>query len=192
MTDGTIRWKLIGGVVWVSHSIVICCMTTITSVWRVIVVSVVAGRTIICDWSMCPVQCIIIVVYWEGSRFPSRGSRVTGSAIQRNIQCPVIGVGSTIIIRCMTCRTLGRGTCIPGSVTLDAICGKVRSGQGKIGCVVVKDIVRIPGRVAGQTSGTFIGITSYAVVLLVSFRIGVAGDASEFRIICRIGVTINT
>ena len=55
---------------------------------------------------------------------------------------------------------------------------------------VVKNIVRTPGRVTGKTSRTVVRITIYPIVVIVRFRIGMAGRAGKFCIVRRIGMAV--
>ena len=57
---------------------------------------------------------------------------------------------------------------------------------------MVKSIVGIPGRVAGETGRAVISITADAIVLIIGFRIGMAGSTGDYGIIGRIGMTIHT
>ena len=65
MALSTIGWHLGGLVFGVSSGIVICLVTTVTSVRRVVVVAVVACGTLICNGGMSTIQSLIIIVVWE-------------------------------------------------------------------------------------------------------------------------------
>lgn len=74
----------------------------------------------------------------------------------------------------------------------DAGCSEVRAGQWKIGRIVVKDIGRVSRWVTGQTSRALIDIPPDAVVIVIGFRVGMAGSAGKFCVIARICMTIHT
>ena len=57
---------------------------------------------------------------------------------------------------------------------------------------VVKNIVRTPGRVTRKTSRTVVRITIHPIVVIVRFRVDMAGRAGKFRIVRRIGVAVLT
>ena len=56
---------------------------------------------------------------------------------------------------------------------------------------MVKNIIGIPGRVAGQAGGTFINIAPYPIVLVVGFRIGVAIGTGYLSIVVKVGMAIH-
>lgn len=57
--------------------VVIIQVASDTCAWGIIVISVMAGRTLIGNQGMGPVECIIIVVNIKGRRVPVRGRGVT-------------------------------------------------------------------------------------------------------------------
>ena len=138
--------ELIRRVIRVHSAVVISLVTTNTSIWRVVVIPIVAGGTIVGNGSVCPVQWIIIIVDREGRRFPARGCSVAHSTIRREHQRNVIWIETSVIIRRMTARTGVWGIIVIPIVAGIAIicdCG-VGSGQ-RVECIVVKSR-RHPGR----------------------------------------------
>lgn len=57
-----IRWELRRCVVWIRRLIVSRSVTTKAGIWRIVVISVVAGDTLIGNDGVCTVQLVIIVV----------------------------------------------------------------------------------------------------------------------------------
>ena len=68
-------------------------------------------------------------------------------------------------------------------MTGNAVHAYMLSCQWKVGVVVIKYIGRIARWVACEAGRAFVNITIYAVVLVVSFRVGMTGHAGEFRIV---------
>ena len=56
---------------------------------------------------------------------------------------------------------------------------------------MVKDVVGIAGRVAGQTGIAFISIPTYSCVFIIGFRISMAAGTAEFSKIGGIGVALH-
>lgn len=77
----------------------------------------------------------------------------------------------------MTCNTIRGGMC---------------PGQREACVVVVESIVGIPGRMTGKTRRAVVRVPRHSVVIIIRFRIYVAGGAGEFGIIGRIGVAVHT
>lgn len=77
-------------------------------------------------------------------------------------------------------------------MALNAVCCQVRPRQRKTGIVVVKSIVAAAGRVTSQTSRVVVSISVDAIVLIVRFRIRMAGRTAEFHKIARVGMAIYT
>ena len=82
MARRAIRWELGGCVVRRCGGGVIAVVTGVAGIWRGIVVAVVAGRTIACNGGVRPVQGVIIIVNWEGGRFPAGGGGVAHRTIR--------------------------------------------------------------------------------------------------------------
>ena len=78
--------------------VVIISMAAETSVGSVIVISVMAGCTIVSDGCMRTIQLVIIIMYIEFSRHPVWLCCVAGSAICGQAQVVVIRIGCQIII----------------------------------------------------------------------------------------------
>ena len=98
---------------------------------------------------MRPVQRIIIAVNGECGWFPTGVGMATGT-IRRNSECDVIRIRTLIVVRCVATCTIGRGTCIPRSMAVEAVGCQVRPCQREIGVVMVKSAVRFSRRVAGK------------------------------------------
>ena len=90
MTISAIRWELLVGVIRVAGALVIRSVATVTGVWRVVVIAVVALRTIICNRDMRSVQHVIVIVNREGCRRPVWIGGVTHRTIRMNVDRLVI------------------------------------------------------------------------------------------------------
>lgn len=192
MARSTICRELCGGVVGVGGRVIICGMATKTGIGCVIIIAVVAGRTVIGNDGMRTIQSIIIIVNSKGCRLPARLCRMTTGTIGWQIQRNVVGIGRLIKIGRMAGRTLGWCTDIPGGMTFDAIGCKVCPGERETGGIVVKTGAPITCWVTSQTSRTFINIPVYPIVHIIGFRIDVTGGARKYGKIGGIGMTINT
>lgn len=103
----------------------------------------------------------------------------------------MVWIGGLVVIRLMTRNTLCWCSFKPISMASQAIDNRVRTGEWKVCTVVIKHPLRIPGGMTGQTKCTVIRISSYSLVLVIRFRVGVASDAGENRKIIGVGVTIH-
>ena len=121
-------------------------MTPKTGIWCVVVVSVVAGGTVVGNSRVCAVEWIKIVVDGKGCRRPIRRGGVAACAIRRQIQRHVVWVGTLVVIRRMAPRAgIGRIVVI-AVVAGNAVVrnGHVRSSEW-VDCIMVKSRRR-PGR----------------------------------------------
>ena len=110
-------------VIRVGRSVVICCVTAVTGIGRVVVVSsCMTSSAIVGDDRMRPVQGIIIVVNWERGRFPAWSRGMTHRTIRWDIQCYVVRIDGPVKIRGMASRALRRCACIARRVTVYTIC----------------------------------------------------------------------
>lgn len=89
----------------ISRLVIVGDMTTITGIGRIVVITVVAGRTVIGNHGVCTIQGIVIIMYRKRSRLPARGSRVAHRTISWNTQCGVIRIDRLIKIGGMAART---------------------------------------------------------------------------------------
>ena len=67
----------------IGRSVVVAKVTAYAGVRRIVVVAVVAGRTVVGNDSVLPVELIIIIVNIEGRGLPSGLGRVAAFAICR-------------------------------------------------------------------------------------------------------------
>ena len=117
---------------------------------------------------------------------------MTSGTINGESEDRVIGIDRLFEVQHMTRGTFCGRTRISTGMTLEAICTGMGSGEGERGHTVIEDIICTACRMTGQARGAVVGITGNAIVIIVGFRIHVAGDAGEFRIVCRIGMAIDT
>lgn len=83
VASGAIRRKLELCMVGVGRAVEIICMAPRAVIWRVVVVTVVASRTIVGNRCMCPVQRVITIVVVKTGRVPTWLRRVAGGTIRR-------------------------------------------------------------------------------------------------------------
>lgn len=65
MADPAVGWELSGGMAGVSSLVIVICMTAITGIGGIVVISVMAGRAVIGNARMRPVKGIVIIVNVE-------------------------------------------------------------------------------------------------------------------------------
>lgn len=186
---GAVGRKLCGFMVGIGGLVIVGNMAAGAGIWRVGVITVVAGGAVVGYSCMRPFQNIIIVVNRKSSRLP-RGGGMTRRAIRWNIQGNVVRVGTLVVILRMAGCAIRRRTGISRGMTGRAGRCYMRTGQGETGFAVIEPIVSFPCRVAGQTGRTAVRIAVHAIVVIISFRIGVAGGTGKFRVIRRIGMAI--
>ena len=83
MTQRTVRRKLRRRVVRIRCSGIFCIMATITGVRGIVVIAIVAHRTIIRYRCVRSIERVISIVDREQRRFPARRSRMTTLTIRR-------------------------------------------------------------------------------------------------------------
>lgn len=188
----TIVRELRGGVVGVHRLVIIICVAAKTSIRRIVVIPVVAGRAIIRNGCMLSVKGVVIIVDAKGCRIPSRLGSVAGGTIRCQPQYLVIGIGGIVEIHGMAGFTIRGGALIPFGMAQNAIRILVAARQGEIRIVVIKTPVGITCWVAGQTGCIFVSITAYSAVFPIRFRVDVAIDAPEFRIVGGVIMAIGT
>ena len=103
----------------------------------------------------------------------------------------MVWIGCLVEIRDMAGIAIGRGTLIAGGMAGSTIDGDMGSGQGEVGQAVIKCIIGITSGMAGIAGITVIGISGDSLVVIVSFRIQVTTQATEFREVGRVGMTIS-
>ena len=130
--------------VGVSGCIVVIDMAAGASVGRTDIVTIVANCTIVGDRSMRTFDHIIIIVHGEGCRAPSWLGGVTRSAVVRDADGTVIGIGRLIKIGGMTIHTQGGSTSISVDVTTGTVDRSVSAGEREVGQVMIK-IGWLPG-----------------------------------------------
>ena len=105
VTNGAVCRKLRSLMIWVGCPIKIGSMTSKTRIWGIIIVTIVAGSTIIGNRNMCAGYNVIIIMVGECSRAPARSCSMTCSAIGRYTRRNVIGIERRIKICLVTAYT---------------------------------------------------------------------------------------
>jgi len=131
-------WKLIGCVIRIRCTVIIGLVAAYTSVWRIVIIAMVAGSAVIRDAGMRPKQWVVIVMDREACRFPARCGSMTHRTIRRDGQRDVVGIQARIVIRGMTTRTGIWGVIVISVVTgITVICNRyVRPGEWIDGTVI--------------------------------------------------------
>ena len=166
-------------------------MATSTGIGCVVVVAVVAGGTIIGDGLMCAIQYPEIVVVRELGRTPAWFGCVASGTIRREIQALVIRIGGRVPVGHMAGIALGGCADISRRMAGDTIRRRVCPGQWESGIVVIEGVVGITGGVAGKTGRAVVGIPRHTHVVIIRFRIHVAGGTSKLGIVGRVGMTVD-
>jgi hypothetical protein len=81
MTRNAVCRKLSWLMIWIRGGVIIRLMTSKTCVWSIVIIPVVTSCTIACDWGMCTIQRVIIVVDIECGRIPFWIGRMAWGAI---------------------------------------------------------------------------------------------------------------
>ena len=134
--------KLLCHVIRIGCGIEIVSMTSGTGIWCVVIVTIVAGRTVAGYSRVRTNQLVEVVVYGEGSRCPSCIGGVAGFTTRGQIQRNVAGIDTLCVIIGVATRTgIGRIVIVP-LMTLVAGYARVRPCERPV--VVVK-VGRCPG-----------------------------------------------
>lgn len=76
-------------------------------------------------------------------------------------------------------------------MAIDAISCGMCTSEWKTGIVMIKRIIGITGRMAGKTGRAIVGVPGDTIVLIVRFRIHMAGCTGKLHVVSRIGVAIH-
>ena len=167
-------------------------MTAGAGIRGVVVVAVVAGGTITGDRQVRSVQDPEVVVIRELGRTPTGLGGMAGGTIRREVEGLVVRIGCNVPVGHVAGVTIRGCPSIPGGMALDAIGGGMGPGQREAGVAVVKGIIGVAGRMAGEAGITVVVVTRYADMVIIRFGIGMASRAGEFGIIGRVGMTVRT
>ena len=102
MAGHTIRGKIAGGMVRIGRCIVIIQVASDTGIWRIVVVAVVAGRTVVGDGSVSAIQLIEIIVNIESCGLPSWLGGVAAFAVRWQAKISMAWVGRCVVVVRMT------------------------------------------------------------------------------------------
>ena len=104
----------------------------------------------------------------------------------------MVGIGRLVVIIGMASRALRRGTLESTGMAFQAIGAYMSSREREVGAIMVKHIISVARRVAGKAGIALIYIPSYPIVLIVRFRIGMAGGAGKFSVIRGVRMAVRT
>lgn len=116
---------------------------------------------------------------------------MAGGTIGCQTQGIVVRVARLIKLLDMTGRAFGRGAGITVGVTFDAIGGQVSPGQREGREAVIEAVVGTAVRMAGQAGRAVVDIAVDPFVVVIGFRIDVAGDAGKLRETRTVRVTVD-
>ncbi len=170
--------------------VIVCLVTTGTGGGCIEIISIMAGRTIVGDQSVGSVQWIEIVVIGKKGRVPVGIRGVAGGTIHGEAQVDMVGIDRLVEIVRMTGGTLRRGAGIACRMAGGTIDIEVTAGQWEGRQVMIKDILRISGGVAGQAGRTGIGVPVDPAVVIIRLRIHMAGDTGEYAVVRRVSMTL--
>lgn len=155
VTGGTVSGQIQLCVVRILTLCIVIAVATVAGIGGIVVVTVVACRTVARNIQVRSCQYIEVVVNSECSGLPGCRGMATGT-ISGNIQIQVTGIGSLHILIVVATGT-GSGCALEaGTVALKALCSLVGPREREASQVVVKNIGSISGGVTGQTGGTVI------------------------------------
>lgn len=173
--------------------VVFLFVATNTGVGGIVVIAVVALRTIVGDGSMCANQLVVIIMHIKGGRLPARLCGVTVPAGGFQTQLLVVGVGRLVEIRFMAGEAIGGRALVAIGMTVDAIRGNMCTGQGKRRIIMVERSFRLSCGMAFKTGHRLINITPDIAVFFI--RVGLIMlmtiGTGEDGIIGGLGVTID-
>lgn len=123
MAIHTIRWNANSLVIGVGCLIVICLVTAHTSVRRIVIITVVAFKTITGNGRVSPINDPVIIMDRECRWHPIRLSSVAGFTISWDSQSRMVWVDTRIIIRLMAADASIRCIVVATVVALHTVIG---------------------------------------------------------------------
>jgi len=172
--------------------VVIPGMAACAGIGGVIVVPVVALCAVAGNSRMRAIKGVVAVVAVKGSWAPSGRSCVAAGTIGGQPERIVVGVGRSVEVGGMAAGAIGGRASVAAAVAVKAVGAQVSPGKREGGSVVVKNVVRIAHRVAGQAGRIFVNIAAHAFVLAIGLGAGMAAGAGELRIIGGVGMAFGT
>jgi hypothetical protein len=189
---GTVRREAQCRVVGIGRLVEIVMMTPDTGIRGIVVIAAVAGCAVVGNISMRAIQHKIAVVVSKAGGAPARLGGVAALAIGRKPQTGVAGIGRLVVVGGMAGGAIRWCALVTRRMAIDTIKRCMCSRQRECRAVVVENQVSITRRVTSQTGGAVERVAIHTIVLVVCLGVGMAGDASEDRIIRRVRVAINT
>ena len=153
MTSSTSGWNTQGYVVWICRVVIIGLVTTHAGIGSVVIDAArMAAETI--NSCMRPGKWVIIIVYREKCRCPSRVGGMAVDTGRRDIEGNVIRVGGIVVIGLVaTHASVWRVVVVPARVTAVAVNSCMCPGQGVI-VIVYREQSRLPSGVCGMAVDT--------------------------------------
>jgi len=177
VANRAIRRELQGNVVRVGRLIVIVFVAAVAGIRRVVVISVVAGCTVVGNVGMCSHQSKEIVVHGEARRVPVGLSGMAGCAIRGQTQSRMVGVGRLIVIVFVAAVASVRRAVVISVVATRTVIGNISVGAVEHEIVVViSKTCRAPPRlcsvatlaIRGQIKRLVVGVGSLVEIRLMA------------------------
>lgn len=172
--------------------VVIVLVAADTGAWGVVVISVMTGCTLIGNQGMRSVEGVIIVVNIKRGRVPVWFCCMACGAFHRDGQCDVIRIEALIKIRRMARYTLGGSSGIPIRMTIQAIDHGMCAGKGEAGIVVIKTVIALSVRMAGEASRTIVRVSIHTDVIFICLLRHMTGYTGKLGVIARGRMAIRT
>ena len=192
MTTRTVGRELSRFMVRIYRLVKIRQVTTHTGRGRIIVITVVTGRTVIGNGRMCAVESVVVVVIIKTRRRPATSRSVTAYTIRAVVEGHMIRIVSLHEGRTVAVCTVGRCPRKPRGVALHTICPQMCSCERESSRIVVKNQVSITRRVTGQTSSIIVNIAIHILMILIGLRIGVTAHTGKLRVVVGVGMAVRT
>ena len=183
MAGGTVGGETGGCMGWIQGLLIVGLVASYTGIGGVVKVFVVTTGTVVGDSGMGSIECKEIVVVGHGCWCPARFSGVAAGTVGAQTDLLVVGVGGLVEVVLVAAHTFGGRAGVAVGMAGEALQREVGSRQGKVGLVMVEDLLFLSRGMAGQTRRGRIGITGYRLMVLIGdgLIVLVALDAAEGR-----------
>jgi len=175
-----IRWEVGSSVIWIGRTVVVIQVASDTGIWRIVVIAVVAGRTIIGDGSVSAIQLIVVVVNIESRGLPSGLGGVAAFAVRWQAKISMVWVGCCVVVVRMTSGAGVRRIGIIAVVTsVTVVCNRDMSARHDEVLVVIEGtwcptaFTVAGGAIRWEVGGSVVWIGGTVVVIQVASDTGV-------------------
>ncbi len=190
VTGGAIRGKLRLRMIGIGRLLKVRLVAPKTRRWRVVVIAVVARGAFVGDQCMRAIERVIVVVHGESRRIPVGIRRMAHRTVVGQAQRCMVGVQGLVEVGLVTGRTGCRRARVAIRVALDTFGRQVYARERECGLIVVENVIRVAGRMAGQAGGIAVRVAVDIRMVLVRLRVEVARNAGKLGIVIRVAVAI--